>query len=119
MSCFPDPSGVLYSPRALRAATTGFCAALGVRTSSASLPMPCEAPLGARGFAGFLRPPCWGEFQLQPIHNLLRRVALVRPPFDQATLKRRADFVGIFRFTVDRLRQPRPAAQWPCRTRIA
>src|SRR5262245_51690607 len=72
-----------------------------------------------RDLRGFLRPPGWGKFQLQPIHNLLWRVAFVRPPFDQATLKWCAGFVGIFWLAVDCRRQPCPAAQWPSRSRIA
>ena len=36
----------------------------------------------------FLWPPGRGKFQLQPIHDLLWRVAFVRSPFDQAALKR-------------------------------
>src|SRR5262245_13815463 len=49
-----------------------------------------------RGLRGFLRPPSRSQFQLQPIHNLLWRVASFRSPFDQATLKGFAGFGGIF-----------------------
>ena len=73
----------------------------------------------SRGLGRLLRSPGRGEFQLQTIHNLLRRVAGVRPPFDQPTLKRRTVSVGILWFAVDRHRQPRPATQWPGRPCIA
>ena len=38
---------------------------------------------------------------------------------DQATLKRRTILTSMFFLTIDRHRQPRPAAQWTRRTRVA
>ena len=81
---------------------------------------PVRGTIGrCRWFRGFLGPASRGQFQLQPIYNLLWCVAVVGLPFEQTTLKWRAILTDIFLLTVDRHRQSCPAAQWPRRTRVA
>jgi len=71
------------------------------------------------GQRSFPWPSCGSELQLKPLHNFLRRVAVVRSPVDQATPKRCTKFIRIFGFAIDCDRQTCPAAQRPCCSCIA